>query len=151
MSPGRSHPGEECALLAHPCHGNGTPPPPRTTAAGPGPAGGEKGGGGYLPGPRGHTSAALVATATGGVAKCAVAKQQRVLLGTPYSPNSTSKGLWTGSSEGSWGVPGSVLSHSERKGSPGVPESLAPGKGSPCRQPVLLPPQNPRRALVAGS
>lgn len=38
----RSHPGEECALLAHPCHGNGTPPPPRTARARPGPKGGEK-------------------------------------------------------------------------------------------------------------
>lgn len=53
----------------------------------------------------GHTSAALVAIATGGVAKCAVSKQQRVLFGTPYSSNS----FWTGSREGFWGVPGSFL------------------------------------------
>lgn len=59
------------------------------------------GGGTHISQARGHTSAALVATATGGVAKCAVSKQQRILSGTPYSSNS----LWTGF----WGATDYVL------------------------------------------
>lgn len=41
--------------------------------------------GGDISQARGHTSAALVAMATGGVAKCAVSKQQRVLFPYPLT------------------------------------------------------------------
>lgn len=138
MSPGRSHPGEECALLSHPCHGNGTPPPPRTTAAGLAPRAARKGGTSQA---RGHTSAALVALATEDVAKCAVSKQQRVLSSVPLTHLIHQQRTLDWIKEGSWGVPGSVLGCTERKGTPRVLEGLAPEKGSPCHQPVPLPQQ----------
>lgn len=47
--------------------------------------------------------------------------------------------------------PQATHAFSERKGSPRAPEILPPEQGSPGRQPVPLPQQNPRRALAAGS
>lgn len=92
---------------------------------------------------RGHTSAALVAIATGDVAKCAVSKQQRVLSGTPYSSNSPANdsGL---DQRGILGCPRFQSSDAQKEKAARVLGSLAPEKGSPCRQPVPLPQHKPK-------
>lgn len=149
VSPGRSHPGEECALLAHPCHGNGTPPPPRTAAAGPGPEGGEKRGSGRLPAPRTHLDCPGCHSNRGrfevrsrkvaqgsplGPAPLRAARRGPRLLAEaaahPPPPRATSR---TKSREGSRGFPASTHREPREHRRPEDPESLKPEEGSPVR------------------